>query len=145
MIHLIAALVICTLASPASGQERVPIDQKERVALLALYNSAGGAKWTNHIGWTGRPGSECTWFGVECGFVGGLRFHETVTGLSLENNNLVGTLPPEINNLALAKLWVSGNRLSCVLPQRILDKWETGALREAGDAYQFATQIDEIV
>ena len=63
-----------------------PIPSTERSVLVALYNDTTGANWTNHTNWLGAVGTECTWFGVTCA-------NSHVTQISLDSNNLVGTLP----------------------------------------------------
>ena len=71
----------------------------DRLTLVALYNSAGGGSWTNKTGWV-VPGSAgdnpCGWYGITCS--GG-----RVTSLDLSNNNMGGTLPPEIGELSELK------------------------------------------
>ncbi len=68
----------------------------ERNALIALYNSLGGGGWTNKANWcSDKPVEE--WYGVT---VNGEGF---VTGVSFENNNLLGTIPAEIGNLTNLK------------------------------------------
>lgn len=70
--------------------------EKERNALIALYNSLGGGGWTNKANWcSDKPVEE--WYGVT---VNGEGF---VTGVSFENNNLLGTIPAEIGNLTNLK------------------------------------------
>jgi hypothetical protein len=74
------AMVIVSTAHAA-------IPSSERSALLALYGNTGGGSWTNHTGWNGAAGTECSWFGVTCD---GIDTH--VVGIELPNNNLKGTL-----------------------------------------------------
>ena len=70
--------------------------QIEKEALIALYNSLGGSGWTNKVNWcSDKPVEE--WYGVT---VNGEGF---VTGVSFENNNLLGTIPAEIGNLTNLK------------------------------------------
>src|SRR5207247_2256251 len=128
------AVLFCASFSNAPGQEHAILSESERAALLALYRSTDGLRWKNHSGWLGPPGSECTWFGVECGFDHEHNERQTVTRLSLENNNLVGMLPIDLNNLDLDWLWLAGNHLSGSLPKGILDKWQAGPLRLSGYA-----------
>lgn len=65
--------------------------ERERDALIALYNATNGDKWTNNENWcSDKPVSE--WYGITC-------FGEFVDHISLRNNNLNGTLPDEIGNL----------------------------------------------
>jgi hypothetical protein len=80
-------------------------------ALVALYNSANGAGWTNHGGWlTGTP---CNWYRVTCQT-------EHVTGLDLSTNQLSGSIPPGLGNLAnLQELDVFSNQLSGSIPPEL--------------------------
>jgi hypothetical protein len=138
-------LFICAFCSRVPGQEHAPVTGAERGALLALYHSTDGPRWINHSGWLGPPQSECSWFGVACGFDHEHGERQTITALSLEDNNLAGTLPAELNTLDLDELRLSGNHLSGSLPKRLLDKWLAGPLRLSGYASQFNPQIEEIV
>ncbi|MBD2703801.1 hypothetical protein IC229_24355 [Spirosoma sp. BT702] len=71
-------------------------------ALVDLYNSTNGAGWINKTGWlTGC--SPCNWYGVTC-------TSGRVTGLNLQNNNLVGTIPASLSTLTgLVNLQVGNN------------------------------------
>ncbi len=85
------------------------VSLSERAALLNLYNATNGSNWTNHTGWGGAQGSECTWFGVACaaGAVG---------SLSLPNNNLSGSIP-DLGGLSfLQGLDFTDNSLSGHIP-----------------------------
>ncbi len=75
-----------------NNQFSVNITSTEREALIALYNSTDGVNWKNNTNWLGEPGTECTWYGVICNYI-------TLEGLSLSNNQLTGSIPPELNNL----------------------------------------------
>ena len=57
----------------------------DQAALMALYNSAGGASWTNKTNWGSTTEPLNTWFGVEADSSG------NVTVLELPGNNLSGT------------------------------------------------------
>jgi hypothetical protein len=86
--------------------------QAECEALVALYNSAGGASWTNHTNWlvTSTP---CDWFGVTCAT-------GHVTQLDLVNNGLSGTIPSELGDLtSLTFLRLSENQLSGTIPSEL--------------------------
>ena len=86
-------------------------DPVEKQALVALYNSAGGPQWTNRTNWL--VGDPSTWYGVivQCGHV---KF------LELPNNNLVGTIPPELGNLTSLKiLQLSINHLTGTIPSSL--------------------------
>lgn len=55
-------------------------------ALSTLYEAATGGGWTNNINWLDRTADVCTWDNVVCNSNG------DVTGLELQNNNLVGSV-----------------------------------------------------
>ena len=79
----------------------------DRVALLALYGSAGGSGWTTSTGgWTTVGATlSSAWHGAT---VSGTPTR--LTALALPNNNLSGTLPGLLTDLsALASLDLSGN------------------------------------
>jgi hypothetical protein len=76
----------------------------QRYVLTVLYFSAGGLNtWLNHTGWISHD-HECTWFQTDyfvddipvtrCSDEGAMR------ALALENNGLVGTMPPGIGLLS---------------------------------------------
>jgi Leucine-rich repeat (LRR) protein len=91
----------------------------ERDALIALYNSTGGDNWTNNNGWKtpplyidgfAMPGTENEWQGI------GLENY-SVTQISLFNNNLSGTIPPNLKDLSnLQSLSMPYNNLSGTIP-----------------------------
>ena len=89
-----------------------PVD---REVLTALYHATGGGDWTNSDGWlSGEPLSE--WRGVTTDTDG------RVVGVSLINNNLVGTLPPELGKLErLQVLALDRNSISGSLPVELGD------------------------
>ena len=77
----------------------------DTVALMALYNSAGGDDWSENTSW-GTATPLMTWGRVITDSDG------RVTSLELGNNNLVGTLPDELGDLtALTTLYLWGNGL----------------------------------
>ena len=78
----------------------------DRLALVALYNATDGANWTNNTNWlTNEAISE--WHGVVTDGEG------RVKRLLLGHNELSGSIPPELGNLAnLQRLYLSGNDLS---------------------------------
>ncbi|MBD1911721.1 MULTISPECIES: DUF4347 domain-containing protein [unclassified Leptolyngbya] len=112
----------------------VPLNAQDYAALKALYENTGGANWTNKKGWKDWDFSSNTppdmsvvshWRGV------------TVTGdrvvaLSLPNNNLSGTIPPELGNLSnLTSISFGFNHLSGTIPPELgnLSKLTNLALR----------------
>lgn len=83
-------------------------------ALVALYRSTGGDSWTNRTGWL-QNNTPCAWYGVEC-------TGNTLEGIRLENNNLVGTIPPEVRDLdGMFGFNLSHNHLSGPIPPEVGD------------------------
>jgi Leucine-rich repeat (LRR) protein len=83
----------------------------DRLALIDFYNATGGPNWTSTTNtstnkWliNGACGqSPCGWNGVTCS-------NNRVVSLSVNNNNLVGSIPPEIGKLtALTSLLIANN------------------------------------
>jgi hypothetical protein len=105
---------------PASGS----IPPQERAALIALYNSTDGDNWINKSGWKtpplagdgfALPGTENTWHGITCD-----PGNTTVQSISLNYNNLNGTLPPQLGNLDnLLLLFLGVNQLSGTIPPEL--------------------------
>ena len=83
----------------------------DRATLTALYNSAGGASWTDKTNWGSPTEPLNTWFGVKVDGNG------NVTELALPGNNLSGPLPAELGSLtSLTTLDLSDNQLSGTIP-----------------------------
>ena len=95
------------------------ITTPQRQALIAFYNSTNGDGWVVKSGWKtaplypdgfAMPGTEGSWWGLTV--VSG-----TVTSISLYNNNLSGTIPPELGNLTgLQTLQLGYDPLSGTIP-----------------------------
>ncbi len=84
-------------------------------ALIAFYNATGGPGWTNKTGWsTANPSvvqDVSGWFGVTVDASG------HVTMLRVNSNNLVGVIPPDLQNLTyLTILTLNGNKLTGGIP-----------------------------
>ena len=116
-------LLTLFLFDPFDTHAQIP--QIEREALIALYNGTNGDEWTDNSGWKegdlhpgdgfAIPGTECSWFGVECDSQG-----DNVTKLSLSGNNLNGNIPPELGNLTcLNYLYLYDNQLSGGIPPEL--------------------------
>ena len=96
------------------GSSCAPEDWAEdRAVLVELYNSTGGANWTNNANWlSDRPIRE--WYGVTNDADG------RVTGLFLWSNQLSGEIPAELGSLAnLEYLSFWGNQLTGVIPAEL--------------------------
>ena len=94
--------------------------EAERAALEALYRATDGDDWTANANWLTEAPFE-DWYGVEVnrpGHVTGLRlggWNESAGGQV--GNGLVGTLPPELGELAhLRHLSLAGNELTGPIP-----------------------------
>ena len=83
----------------ATSSAALPADP-QRTALERLYQSTGGAHWTNRTNWL--QGSFCTWYGVHCDQAG------NVAQLSLSRNNLRYVRPPRDPSLRAVRLTVAG-------------------------------------
>ena len=82
----------------------------DTVALMALYNSAGGENWLRKLNWaTAEPIN--MWADVITDSNG------RVTNLRQPNNDMIGTLPDELGNLTeLQYLYLNDNQLSGPVP-----------------------------
>lgn len=89
------ARVVGTVAAPGgdvTGEAVVTGVLRERGALMHIYESMNGAEWNENDNWgTDAPLDE--WYGVQTGFDG------NVFRLQMQNNNLSGTIPPEVEVL----------------------------------------------
>lgn len=68
----------------------------ERRALVALYQDTNGSNWNTKSNWLGAAGSEDTWYGIHI-------TSGNVTSIDLADNNLVGSIPPELSDLTELK------------------------------------------
>ena len=85
----------------------------ERAALMALYDATGGTHWREQGNWNTARIIQ-NWRGVRTNSAG------FVTELLLPNNNLTGTLPPELGDLPqLRRLVLRANNLSGTLPREL--------------------------
>ena len=103
-----AALLVSVAASAA-------IPSSQRAALVAINSAAGGGSWTDHSGWLGAAGTECSWYGVTCDAE-----QANVIRLELPENNLSGTISSKISDLPklqVLQLWT--NDLQGTLPAGI--------------------------
>ena len=104
-----------TTAPPAPPPPPPPQEPyaAERAALMALYNATDGTHWHRQRNWTA-AGSIRDWQGVSTNSAG------FVTELALPDNNLSGTLPPELGNLThLRQLDFDDNQLTGSIPPEL--------------------------
>jgi len=81
--------------------------------LQTFYLLTNGSKWYHNDGWCDPNNDPCTdWYGVSCTSDG-----THVQSLSLANNNLVGTIPPELVAIQqIVSLDFSSNHLTGTIP-----------------------------
>ena len=92
---------------------QTPTLDSDRAALIALYNATGGDNWKNNTGWLS-DASLGEWYGVET------RGDGRVTRISLINNRLSGTIPPQLGMLTeLEELELAENRLTGAIPPEL--------------------------
>ena len=111
-----------TPANLAPAAANGAISALERTALIALYNGTNGENWFNNDGWKGnnnevdgfsRIGSEGSWYGINVEF-------GHVTAIYLADNNLTGSIPAELGDLAsLRRLYLRFNNLTGSIPPEL--------------------------
>ena len=103
----------------ANTLEVQDIPQTEKDALLALYNSTNGSNWyrknwnfnTPVTSWN--SSNNTGWYGISI-------YNGHVVRIDLHSNNVIGTIPVQISQLAyLQSLDISNNRLSNEIPPQI--------------------------
>ena len=111
------------MRSPAS--EAV---QRDRVALIALYEATDGANWDDSTGWlSDAPLGD--WYGITTDINSG-----RVVKLSLSRNNLRGELPADLGRLDhLERLDLPNNELSGPLPAKWSQLSNLGVLGLSGN------------
>ncbi len=91
----------------------IDADHPDRPVLIALYNATGGSGWDQDRNWNS-PSGIGTWYGVETNSAG------FVTELELDDNNLTGSLPAQLGDLAqLERLVLDGNEISGRIPPEL--------------------------
>lgn len=87
-------------------------NQKDSLALVKLFHSTGGPNWTNKNNWLSKN-KLSTWHGIT--MIG-----NRVVTINLYNNNLEGTIPPEIGDLTeVVELSLGQSKLTGTIPPSI--------------------------
>lgn len=117
-------LLILVFTIIITGKAEADISSAERAALIALYNSTNGDNWIDKSGWKTSPlyldgfalsGTEKNWYGVTCN-----PENTTVLEIDLYDNNLAGTIPSALVNLAnLQKIYIGSNHLTGTIPAEL--------------------------
>jgi Leucine-rich repeat (LRR) protein len=103
----------------------------DSLALVALYNSLGGADWDDNSNWLDETVFLEDWYGVTTSAA------ETgsVTRLDLSDNDLSGTIPSDIGNFgSIERLDLSDNNLSGTIPSDIGDLTSLEQLKLQGNS-----------
>ncbi|MCY3698541.1 MAG: Ig-like domain-containing protein [Gemmatimonadetes bacterium] len=107
------AATMTASSGTASGTAELTVIDADRGVLVALYEATNGPGWLENRGWlSDRPIGE--WHGVTAGPEG------RVTAVRLSASNLVGSIPPELGNLArLETLDFERNELAGAIPPEL--------------------------
>jgi len=84
----------------------------QRYILAVIYHTTGGENWFSQVGFMGGK-DECAWQAITC-------TDNSVTGINLSGNNLIGTIAPELYSLInLKNLVADFNKLTGTIPYGI--------------------------
>ena len=81
--------------------------KQERNVLMEVFNQTAGHNWRNNAHWGNDSVPHCSWHGIECH-----NTNSSVIGITLINNNLVGTLPRslwKLRNLQILCIGTNAN------------------------------------
>ena len=123
---VLACLLACvwSLAPTVEGQAQDTAGDKE--ALIALYNATDGENWANNENWLSDEPLDA-WHGVSVS-------DGRVTELDLFDNQLTGTVPPELGNLSsLTELLLDNNQLTGSIPAALGNLARLGVLGLSGN------------
>ena len=97
-------------------------------ALMVLYHATNGDNWKDNRGW-GTNCDPCGWHGVMCN-------NGRVIRLILKENQLMGSIPPELGDLGSLQILNFGiNQLSDTIPHAL------GNLSDLQELYLYANQL----
>ena len=110
---------VAEVVNVAVATRPLPSDRARKRILTALYEATDGDDWSNNTNWlSGAPPG--AWFGVNTGAGLGAptsKVEQPVIQIVLQENNLAGSIPPEVGNLAkLTYLWLGDNQLTGPIP-----------------------------
>ncbi len=113
-VMAVAAMALASVAGTGLAQAQTNTST-DRAALVALYNATDGANWHSNGNWlSNAPMGE--WHGVTTDSDG------RVTRLWLAGNQLTGSIPAELGNLAnLTQLVLDRNQLTGEIPAELGD------------------------
>ena len=104
---------IIAMAGDAEGTADIAVENPDRAALVALYQSTDGRNWTKRDNWLSDSPLE-DWYGV------GTDGQARVVQLDLRENGLAGALPSELAALtALKRLDLGDNELTGPIPAKL--------------------------
>lgn len=136
---LLASLMVMVALASASQAPDVP--PREREILMEFFAATDGGHWKDNSGW-GSDRPVCEWNGVFCDFIDFDASRPTVIWLSLDFNNLRGTVPPSLGALAqLKRLSLSGNQLTGLLPEPLLQRWDGHAFELDARGNHFSNMV----
>ena len=134
-IAFVFAILFLAISLPAQ------VSQGDSLALVAFYNAFDGPNWDDSEGWLTDPVGSWKGITIEDG---------RVTRISLAGNNLTGSLPDEMGNLAaLWYVYLNQNNISGSIPASLADlpnlrylSLQTNEL--SGSIPEFLAEIDSL-
>src|SRR5664279_6185300 len=104
---LLVFIALCFFITPYKSFALVNV--QDSLALVDFYDSTNGDNWNDNSNWkTSSPVS--TWHGIGI-------FGNRVTGISMPNNQISGTMPSTIGNLTnLTQVYLQDNQIGGSLP-----------------------------
>ena len=114
--------MIVASAEDVQGTSRITIRNRERAALIALFEATDGPNWANNEGWlTDEPLGD--WYGVRTDNdrrVVSIQLRGVVRPSGVTRHGLAGSIPPEMGNLTrLGVLDLGLNELTGHLPPEL--------------------------